>query len=101
MYVWTAGHNMPGYLPETEPAAFRTRLDALEYMVSELRRVADMGDDDADGAALEEAADALAGRDADVDGEWWWMQPDGRIAYWITCVDMPDDEAAAALEGDA
>lgn len=98
--VWTAGHNMPGYLPEGDVVAFETRLEALKYTVEELRRVADMaweGDFDAE---YEAAADALDGRDADTDGDWYDTFEDGRIAYWFMSIDMTDDEAHEALEGE-
>lgn len=96
MIVWTAGHNMPGYLPESEPVTFETRKEALDYTVDELRRVAD--DYDTHGAPLngvtgeeyEQAADWLRAHDADVDGDWYDTFEDGRIAYWFQSVDLPE-----------
>jgi hypothetical protein len=108
--VWSAGHNMPGYLPESDPAAFRTRKEALGYTVEELRRAADSfwdtlpreGSEQEDYAEdYERAADGLAGRDADVDGDWYETFEDGRIAYWFESVDLPADEAREALGEDA
>jgi len=103
--IWTAGHNMPGYLPEGEVVAFETRLEALKYTADELRRVADQvydtQDDEGDWAAeYADAADALDGRDADTDGDWYDTFEDGRIAYWFMSIDMTDDEAREALEGE-
>lgn len=96
--LWTAGVNMPGYLPMADDVpAFTNRLDAMHYMVDELRRNADMMDTDADeAAALEEAADGLEGRDAE-GGDWYWLTPDGRLAYWFQAVDVDDDEAREML----
>lgn len=93
MIIYSAGWNMPGYLPETEPTAHATRLDALAAMVEELRHV---GDTDLDAAPEYEAqADALEGRDAE-GGDWYWLSPDG-YGYWIEAVDLPDDEARELL----
>lgn len=99
MIIWTAGHNMPGYLPEGDVVGFSTRLEALAYTVEELRRVADMAELEDEVADYEEAADALEGRDADTDGDWYETFEDGRIAYWFQAVDLPDNEAREALEG--
>ena len=106
--IWTAGHNMPGYLPEADVAAFETRLEALAFTAEELRRVAD-ATYEASGdtietaqrfvAEYEEAADSLEGRDAE-GGDWYETFEDGRIAYWFQAVDMTEDEAREALEGD-
>lgn len=96
MYVWTAGHNIPGYLPESDPVAFETRAEAVSYTVSELEDRADFcaeGDDDAWAQEYGEAAILLESHDADVDGDWYDTFEDGRIAYWISCQDMTDDEA--------
>ena len=103
--VWTAGHNMPGYLPEGDVVAFENRLEAMQYTVGELRRVAEMHyehtDDERDGwsAEYEEAADSLEGRDAE-GGDWYDTFEEGGIAYWFMSVDMTDEEAREALEGE-
>lgn len=39
--VWVAGYNMPGYLPEMEPAAFTDFEDAKHYMLEEMDRTGD------------------------------------------------------------
>lgn len=105
MIVWSAGHNMPGYLPEGDPVAFRTRKEALDYTIEELRRGAEADYQDEDDAAWAEeyelAAESLAGRDADVDGDWYETFEGGRIAFWFESVDLPEDEAREALGEDA
>jgi hypothetical protein len=107
--VWTAGHNMPGYLPEGDVVAFETRLEALKYTADELRQAAERLYEieldssetlSAQAAEYEQAADALDGRDADTDGDWYDTFEDGRIAYWFMSIDMTDEEAREALEGD-
>lgn len=98
MIVWTAGHNMPGYLPEGDVVAFRTRLDALEYTCEELIRAADqLDEEDETFEEYENAVRSLREHDADVDGDWYDTFEDGRIAYWFQSEDMPDDEAREAL----
>lgn len=106
MIIWTAGHNIPGYLPEADPAAFETRAEALAYTAEELRRAAESlydlvpGHPAADDFAedYQRAAMSLEGRDADVDGDWYELFEDGRIAYWFASEDMPDDEARELLD---
>jgi len=109
--VWTAGHNMPGYLPEGDVVAFETRLEALKYTVEELRNaahrlyeIAPPGDGVTEtiphADEYFEAAHALDGRDADTDGDWYDTFEDGRIAYWFMSIDMTDEEAREALEGE-
>jgi len=103
--VWTAGHNMPGYLPEGDVVAFETRLEAMQYTVEELHRVAELfydvpGPGAADFAEdYQRAALSLEGRDAE-GGDWYDTFEDGRIAYWFMSVDMTDEEAREALEGE-
>lgn len=105
MIVWSAGHNMPGYLPESDPVAFETRKEALDHTVAELRRAAESyweisepgNAADDFGTEYTQAADSLAGKDADADGDWYDTFEDGRIAYWFESVDLPEDEARAAL----
>lgn len=93
MIIWSAGWNMPGYLPETEPCPFKSRPDAMAYMVGELHRIGDT--DLAVAEDYEAQALSLEGRDAD-GGDWYWLSPDG-YAYWVEAVDLPDDEARAFL----
>lgn len=106
--IWTAGHNMPGYLPEGDIAAFETRKEALDYAVEEMRQAAERqyeidsgdGENDVFGTEYDLAAESLASRDADTDGDWYETFEDGRIAYWFQSIDVTEEEAREALEGE-
>lgn len=103
MIVWTAGHNMPGYLPEGDVVTFETRKAALDYMVYELDNAASYCIEISDEVGADEyvaAATSLREHDADVDGDWYDTFEDGRIAYWFTAQDVTDDEAAEMLNGE-
>ena len=102
MIIWTAGHNMPGYLPEGDVVAFETREEALSYTVDELERAGDHLAETDVIAAQEygEAAIWLESHDADVDGDWHDTFEDGRIAYWFQAQDVTDEEAHDALNGE-
>jgi hypothetical protein len=94
MYKWSVGYSQPGYLPESEPALFDTRLEAVEYMIQEFERLASAeGAPDTDEIAeeYEAAATFLREHDADVDGDWSTTLSDG-YAYWIESVDVPEGE---------
>lgn len=89
MVRWIAGWNQPGCLPDSEPADFATRLDAVDYMQEELDRIADsLYGEDRDGEAEEFSSSAafLRGSDAQVDGDWSCTMPDGYV-YFIESVD--------------
>ena len=43
---WTAGWNMPGYLPEADPATFDTWHEAHAYIVGEVDRAWDEAEDE-------------------------------------------------------
>lgn len=78
---WIAGYNTPGYLPEAEPATFRTWEDAKLWMLQELDFQAAVFD-----AGADDDSDALSGVAQDlnlVDGPEWQATVNG-MAYWIT-----------------
>lgn len=95
---WIAGYNMPGYLPEMEPAAFETFDEARRFIIDEMERAADACDErarmDNDGSeeakAYEEAdhdeAESLssAAEDLNLASEGDWGITVGNCAYWIT-----------------
>jgi hypothetical protein len=89
MKRWTAGWNMPGYLPESEPVAFDTWAEAHAYIVGAVER------------AWDEASENLADLDPDTDphpdalfldahtelhvatdGQPYTVHADG-YAYWV------------------
>ena len=41
MPVWIAGYNMPGYMPDNEPAAFETFDEAKRYIIGLMKRFED------------------------------------------------------------
>lgn len=54
--VYSAGFNMPGYMPDNEPAFFLSDTDAREYIADEIERSIDEEEDEEIIAAHEEAA---------------------------------------------
>ncbi len=77
MGTWVAGWNMPGYLPETDPVSFDTWEEAHAYIVGELERAWDMGED----ADYLEAHTALHTATA---GEAYSVSVEGdRVRYWV------------------
>lgn len=84
MVRWIAGWNQPGCLPDSDPADFDTRLEAVEYMISEFERLASAeGAPDTDEIAeeYEAAAIFLREHDADVDGDWNTTLSDGYVYF--------------------
>lgn len=74
-HVFTAGSNMAGYLPESDPAVFATLGDAVAYLATELEESADYlyGCDDPD--MVELAASVAASAElvkAGADGDITW-----------------------------
>lgn len=115
---YTAGWNMPGYLPDSEPVAFQTADEAREYLADEMRREADIVDEgiaaghvDAalaeTAAQLREAADALENLKTEKAGaEYGWTI--GAYHYWLSYdasptagLDDSDAEELAELEAAA
>lgn len=115
--VWIAGFNMPGYLPESEPAGFATFEEAKAYIIGELDRHGDnafdvgdsLRDTDPDAARdLFDQADALSAAMEDLNLETRdhgrmgetspWDTVVGNAAYWIifdptqSLEDFEDDE---------
>jgi hypothetical protein len=94
--MWVAGWNMPGYLPENDPAEFKTWEEARSYLMSELNTVSDQEDyDDSDGGPTEtymQALRALRELDPNDEGSHVWhavnyaryqSTPVGGYVYWI------------------
>ena len=88
--AYTAGHNIPGYLPESDVETFDTYRDAADWLRQEMMRAAD-GIADVYGETSPllfsyfDAYDALAGDD----GNAFHIVPtsdsphDLGIAYWV------------------
>ena len=87
-HKYVAGWNMPGYMPDSEPAEFDNADDARAYIAEEMRSHAEEieGVDDEECekiAALNEAADALENLIAEEYGAEYGNTIAGRH-YWIS-----------------
>ena len=49
---WVAGWNMPGYLPDSEPAEFDNAEDAKQYIIDAVKRAEDETEDEAEAETL-------------------------------------------------
>ena len=83
---YVAGWNMPGYMPDMDPAEFETCADAREFLASEFERVADALDEGSENDlpedldTLHEAAKHLRSLKNDAE----YGQTIGQWHYWIT-----------------
>jgi hypothetical protein len=92
-YKYVAMWNLPGCLPEMEPAEFDNAVLAFEWMADELDRGAFNSQDDTEHDEFEIAGDecrAKASAGVIGEDEWSWPGPDGYV-YSITCEDIPDE----------
>jgi hypothetical protein len=105
--VFTAGHNMAGYLPESDVYSFGSFDEAKSYVISELLHVADhaagYGDDEEDEAYATELTHAAEDLNL-VSGPEWGTSVDccGRFdqSWWISVVVMSADEAQEAFDAE-
>lgn len=85
---YVAGFNMPGFMPDCEPAAFDDADDAREWLAEAIEEQADAIDDEADYENPQRAhlrAVAAALREMDTEGaEAEYGQTLGRLHYWLT-----------------
>ena len=78
-----AGWNMPGYLPEMEPATLEDAESAGEFLRDELSEILGwMEEEDSEGDGLEEIIAELESLDADELRNWSGLSE--RLAYWIS-----------------
>lgn len=97
---WAAGWNMPGYMPDSEPAAFSGWESARSYLRDEIERAAEETDNKEEAKALQETAERVdALNDGDEFGETtgtyhWWLTNLGADAG----LDRDESEELAALE---
>jgi hypothetical protein len=85
--VYVAGWNMPGYLPDNEPARFDDADDARQYLAEELENTADQIDDEDMGDPRRADWRAIAAdlRAQDFEGSAAeWGQTIGTWHYWIS-----------------
>ncbi len=97
---WAAGWNMPGYMPDSEPAAFSGWESARSYLRDEIERAAEETYNEEEAAALRETAERVdALNDGDEYGETagayhWWLTNMGADAG----LDADEAEELATLE---
>jgi hypothetical protein len=93
MTHWTAGWNMPGYLPETEPAPFLRWHDAHRYIVETVER---FWHEDAvvPGHEDDQWLDVHTTLHHVREG-WAYSVPSARLVFWVA----PCPECAADAEG--
>lgn len=90
---WTAGFNMPGYMPDSEPVGFETWAEARDYLASELERACDETGDVHEGEEYFSASKSMAAFPDDKDEDFgrtiekyhWWIVKD-------ECDNLDDDE---------
>lgn len=92
---WVAGFNMPGYMPDNEPASFETWEEARDYIVQELDRACDETDSVSDGEDYAKAARHFEALTEETDQGWTV----GQYHWWITAADKEglSDEDHAEL----
>lgn len=76
---FVAGWNMPGYLPDSEPAEFDSAEDALEYIKDEMWRESDNTEDTDEAIELQSCVKTMS---ADKNGEFG--QTIGKYHYFVT-----------------
>lgn len=102
--AYAAGWNMPGYMPDNEPARFETWEEARDYIADELNRAADEcseSDRETYASLYKSGAESLSAMDTPKDGfgrtlgQWhWWIEP----LHGSDQFDSPEDaEEHAAL----
>lgn len=91
---FVAGWNMPGYLPDSEPAEFSDAEDAKRYIIEELKRMEDSTDDESEAEAL-----AAFAEDVNLESDEFSAQC-GIYVYFVTEDGTMglDDEEKSELE---
>jgi hypothetical protein len=85
--IWTAGYDIPGYLPDgTDVAAFENRTQAVIFTVEALRGLAYQRStseppNDGFAAEYERAAEFLQDQDDGCDTDWSETFEGGRVAF--------------------
>lgn len=100
MYVYIAGWNLPGCLPDNPPAAFDNEKAARDYMRDTFRRFAAESWGGKTAAEFDKFADDMEfhGDAAMGNGDSYWDGPDGMV-YFIECVEWTEDEWREYLAG--
>ena len=95
---FAAGWNMPGYMPDNEPAAFETWEDAAEYIKSEIQRAFD----EIESPAEDEMADfeSITQDAENSDAARGFGRTYRDYHYWITESESPFEDPDDAAEYD-
>lgn len=94
MYAYIAMWNLPGCLPEMEPAQFDNAVDAFDFMADELIELhnaeyaVNPGTVDYTNAAFDCEQKSQSGVIGEPD--WYWHAPNGYV-YSVTCQDVSDN----------
>lgn len=81
--IYTAGWNMPGYLPEMEPCSFDTWEEAVEFLYQELKDLAmNSAVEDPEKSAFYEGANQVKSWSGTYSSYTTSEMPDGYV-YWI------------------
>lgn len=91
MSNWVVGHNMVGYLPESDPWVTSDHEAAKQSLVDDLERFADQAEDGGDhteAEALTEAAEELSALPADTE----WGTVVGYTSFWLNATDEEPEE---------
>lgn len=95
---FTAGWNMPGYMPDNDPVGFETWQDAAEYIAGEIRRALEEFEPTEEDAESYEDAACRAENSDDAQG---YGETVGSYHYWITQSDSPFEDPDDAAEYEA
>jgi len=81
--LWSAGWNLPGCLPDSDPAVFTDAASALAYIVESAVESLDPSDE-GEGAGRDKLADDIEAWKADSKGEFG--QTVGAYHYWVAAL---------------
>jgi hypothetical protein len=99
---FVAGWNMPGYMPDNEPAAFETFGDAQEYLADEIKRHNDESDlPDETLAATLERLDESESEFGETVGNYHYWITDTQASNFEDPEDSKEYEALKALADEA
>lgn len=98
--VWSAGWNVPGYMPDEEPHHFRTWEDAAAWLDDELARAGDCAREDGTQKVVDQYTDAqlelenMRGgtEQAHLDNRSSFYARVGNYLWWIEHVTLPAGE---------
>lgn len=78
--IYIAGYNMPGYMPDAEPAIFLDHAIAVEYLTDEIRSAGEACEDEKIAAEAEKLADEI---DANAKEGQDLQANFGGYVYWV------------------